>query len=498
MRLTDLLHNSHTDITCIGNPEAVKINSIVNDSRQAKPGSLFAAVPGLKVDGAKFAADAHSRGATVVLTERLLPIDFRVQLLTSNVRAALGELLSTFHGRPSQRLLMIGVTGTNGKTTVTHFLESILRAAGYRPGLVGTIYTRFAGQEQRSSHTTPDSPVLQPLLADMAHRGVNACVMELSSHALSLHRLAGCSFDGVGITNITHDHLDFHRSFEAYREAKLSAFSLVKGPGGVAVTNWHDPASCIPRSRQVQAHYSFGFDDRADVYPVAWRQLGLGGTRVAIRIPTGELHCTVQLPGMHNLSNALCAAAIASGLGLNADAVAIGLSNLKAVPGRLQPVQGNHLQGIVDFAHNPDGLRQLLLTCRQLTSGRIILVFGCEGRKDVFKRAPMGRIAADLADVSLLTSDNYFDEDPGSIFRMVIEGYRSVRMDGLDVVPERDTAIEAAVAAASPGDLIVVAGRGPERLLVLGNERHDFDDAEYLAECIAAREGKESGLLTTS
>lgn len=488
MRLIDLLANACSNFTCLGNPEPIEILNITNDSRQATSGTLFAAVPGLKVDGARFAVDACLRGATAILTERPLPVDVPVQLVTDNVRAALGELLSVFHGRPSNRLLMIGVTGTNGKTTVTHFLESILRVAGYQPGLIGTIYTRFVGRQQKSSYTTPDSPVLQPLLADMRRQGVDACVMELSSHALSLHRLAGCQFDGIAITNITHDHLDFHRSFEAYRDAKLSALRLVKPDHGISITNWHDVASRSAPPVQHGRRYSFGFSRQADVYPVTWKQLGTMGTAARIHVPSGDIECAIRLPGVHNLANALCAAALAAGLGLNLSAISAGLSSLQAIPGRLQPVNGRVLCGIVDFAHNPDGLNQLLSTCRSLTSGRIALVFGCEGRKDMLKRGPMGRIAAQMADRTLLTSDNWYDEEPGAIFSMVAAGYNSIRKDGLSIIPERDTAIEAAVTGSSPGDLIVIAGRGPERLLVLGEERHDFDDAEYLASCIAARE----------
>jgi UDP-N-acetylmuramoyl-L-alanyl-D-glutamate--2,6-diaminopimelate ligase len=386
-------------------------------------------------------------------------------------------------------MLLLGVTGTNGKTTTTHFLESILLAAGYETGLIGTIYTRFRGVQNPNRLTSPDSPELQKTLRSMSDSGVEACVMELSSHALSLKRLEGSAFNGVGITNITHDHLDFHRTFEAYREAKLSITGLLRDEAGprFVVANYEEPWFPEVKARVSSPVITFGLTTGPDVFPLCIRGKAWGSL-CQFRTPVGDLVAEVRLPGLHNVSNALTAVAFAVALGIHPAAIASGIEALDTVPGRFQPVGKGRFRGIVDFAHNPDGLAKFLATARSITRGKIILVFGCQGQRDVTKRPIMGSIAAKLADETILTIDDLYNEEPGDIAGMIMEGYLAVRREGLSVIWRRDQAIEEAVSRLQEDGLVLVAGRGPERRLVIGTEVYDFDDADYLADCLELKE----------
>lgn len=487
MLLSSLLDHVSQNITVSGDT-SVEILGIVNDSRQVRPGFIFAAISGVKCDGAIFAQEAIKRGAVALLSERRLPFDARAQITVVDVREALGELVSAFYNHPSRSMRMIGVTGTNGKTTVTYYLESIFEEAGFSTGLIGTIDTRYGGVSKLSTHTSPDSPELQCTLNDMKEAGVDTCVMELSSHALTLKRPAGSWFDGVGVTNITHDHLDFHKTWEAYRDSKLQAFELLRNkPDSFVVANMHDRS--FP---DVQAHWtkrllSFGFESPAEIRLLSSRQHKTGN-KLYIATPGGDLTVTTQMPGVHNIANALTAVGLAYAAGVDLEPIAKGLAKLKSVPGRFQYVRGDQFSGVVDFAHNPDGLLQLLTTARSLTKGKTILVFGCQGEKDVYKRSIMGEIAARWADEVILTTDDWFNEDPRAIFGMVMAGFRRLRGDGPDVIWRRDDAIFEAVSRAKPEDLVIVAGRGPERKLVMGQLTYDFDDAQFLKFCINERE----------
>ena len=491
MRLTDLIQAISTPFVAHGSTEGILISAICNDSRKAIHGALFAAIPGLRCDGLLYAQAAHERGAVVLLTPRLVDIPYVVQIVAGDVRQALGEIASAFSGNPGSQMLMYGVTGTNGKTTTTHFLESILASAGLKTGLIGTIYVKYNGSRQSSNLTSPDSPQLQGILRNMVEHGVEATVLELSSHALALKRLSGCGFNGVGITNLTHDHLDFHRSFAAYREAKLSVTDLLHRAGypRFVVANIEDSTYPDIVSRSCCPVISFGFDARAEVSPVRIETTEWG-TRCCFSTPLGLMQTDVKLPGMHNVANAMAAVAFGCASGIDRDAIAWGVQALDAVPGRFQPVRGQFLRGLVDFAHNPDGLYSLLSAARQVTRGKLILVFGCQGRRDPLKRPIMGSIAAQMAEETILTTDDLYDEAPEEIAVPIVHGYHSVRSDGLTIHWRRDQAIAEAVARASSNDLVIVAGRGPETRLVFGEEISHFDDALYLEHCIKMRENR--------
>lgn len=487
MQISALLNDLRQPFEVLG-PVGLSITSITNDSREVQQGSMFAAVPGSKVDGCLYALDAYQRGAVAILANRVLPVPYLVQIIVSDVRQALGELLSAYHGHPSRNLKLLGVTGTNGKTTVTYMVESILNAAGMKTGLIGTVLTRYANVSRRSTHTSPDSPLLQRTLAEMRKAGVEAGVMELSSHALALKRPAGTALDGFAITNITHDHLDFHNTFDEYRNSKLSGLNLLADkPAPFVVANLEDKSFSEVASRWKGLTYPFALRKRAAIclLDAVWQG---GANHVTIQTPFGQFTATVNLPGDYNMANALAATGMALGLGVPLKYIAQGISSLKYVPGRFQKVHGEVYTGVVDFAHNPDGLMQLLKTARSITPGRVILVFGCQGRKDMQKRPIMGEIAAKFADEAILTTDDWYDENPMEIFDMIKQGYLSTRGDGLTIIWRRDDAIHEAVQRATPEDLVVVAGRGPERALVLGETTYDFDDAEFLQYCIHEKE----------
>ena len=487
MLLASLLDHVSQKLTVTGDTK-IEVLGVVNDSQHVKPGFVFVAIPGVKQDGTTFAKEAVERGAVALLAAKLLPFDVNAQVVAADVREALGEMVSAFYSHPSRSMRMIGVTGTNGKTTVTYLLESILKEAGFSTGLIGTIETRYAGTSRLSTHTSPDSPELQSTLNDMREAGVSACVMELSSHALTLKRPAGCWLDGVGVTNITHDHLDFHKTWESYRDSKLQAFELLRDkPNSFVVANMHDPSFPQVRARWTDRLFAFGFSSPAEIRLLDSRQQEVGN-ELHIATPGGELTVTTQLPGVHNIANALTAVGLAFATGVGLEQIGKGLAKLKSVPGRFQYVRGKRFSGVVDFAHNPDGLLQLLTTARTLTKGKTILVFGCQGERDVYKRPVMGEIAARWADEVILTTDDWFNEDPRAIFSMVIAGFRRLRGDGPDVIWRRDDAIFEAVSRAQPEDLIIVAGRGPERKLVMGQLIYDFDDVQFLKFCIDERE----------
>ncbi|MDP3486362.1 MAG: UDP-N-acetylmuramoyl-L-alanyl-D-glutamate--2,6-diaminopimelate ligase, partial [Bacillota bacterium] len=366
MLLSSLLDHVSQSVIIAGDTN-IEVLGVVNDSRNVRPGFVFVAIPGVKQNGATFAKEAVERGAVALLAEKLLPFDVGAHVVATDVREALGEMVSAFYSHPSRSMHMIGVTGTNGKTTVTYFLESILNEAGFSTGLIGTIETRYGGISRPSTHTSPDSPELQCTLKDMREAGVSRCVMELSSHALTLKRPAGCWLDGVGITNITHDHLDFHETWEAYRDSKLQAFELLRHkPNSFVVANMHDQSFAHVQDRWKERLFAFGFAAPAEIRLTSSKALDVGN-ELHIMTPGGKLTATTQLPGAHNIANALTAVGLAYAAGVGLEPIKLGLEKLERVPGRFQYVRGKRFLGVVDFAHNPDGLLQLLMTARTLT-----------------------------------------------------------------------------------------------------------------------------------
>ena len=447
------------------------------DSRRVTPDSLFFCVPGASVDGHAFAAAALRAGAAALVVERWLEIE-APQVLVPSARAALGPMSAVLYGDPSAELLIVGVTGTNGKTTIVHLLESILRRAGHRTGAIGTIGARIDGTPVALERTTPEAPDLLALLRRMRDAGVTAVAMEVSSHALAQRRVDGTRFDVAAFTNLSQDHLDFHPSMEAYFEAKASLFR----PQHVehAVLNVDDPWGrrllevAVPRT-------TYGLAEGADVRATDVRAEVSGSTFVV----DGRRY-TTALRGSFNVSNALAAVACASVLGVADDAIERGIAAVTDVPGRMEPIgSGSGPLVMVDYAHTPDSIRSVLAAARPLTAGRVIVVFGCGGDRDRAKRSPMGRAATQGADLTVVTSDNPRSEDPLAIIAEVERG--AVQGGGRYVVePDRRAAIRLALSEAAEDDVVVIAGKGHETVQELGAVRIPFDDRQVAREELEA------------
>jgi UDP-N-acetylmuramoyl-L-alanyl-D-glutamate--2,6-diaminopimelate ligase len=464
------------------------VTGVTLDSRVVAPGDLYVALPGTKVHGAAFCADAVAAGAVAVLTDP----DGRARAAQTGVpvfvladpRGKLGEVSCWVYGNPSSRLLLIGVTGTSGKTTSTYLLESGLRAAGHQTGLIGGVETRIGRDRLPSSLTTPEAPDLQALFAVMAERGVTAAAMEVSSHSLALGRVGGTSFDVAVFTNLSQDHLDFHPDLEDYFRAKASLFL----PPVLGVINIDDKygrrlasSALVPITT-----FSAAGRDEADWRAVDVRS-GADGSTFRVIGPGGvEADVSVGLAGVFNVANALGAvvALVEAGVGLE-DAVA-GIAACPGVPGRLErvPAPGLDITAFVDYSHKPGAVEAVLRSLRPVTRGSLIIVLGCGGDRDRAKRPMMGAAAASLADVAILTSDNPRSEDPVAILAAMLDGVLSVPQDDrarVIVEPDRAAAIAQAVGLAAPGDVIVVAGKGHETGQYVAGAVLPFDDREVTA-----------------
>jgi UDP-N-acetylmuramoyl-L-alanyl-D-glutamate--2,6-diaminopimelate ligase len=459
------------------------VSGVTLDSRAVAPGDLYVALPGSRVHGAAFCADAVAAGAAAILTDpdgksRAAATGVPVFVL-ADPRGKLGEIACWVYGNPSSRMTLIGVTGTSGKTTSTYLLESGLRQAGHRTGLIGGVETRVAGEQLPASLTTPEAPDLQALFAVMAERGVTAAAMEVSSHSLALGRVAGTSFDVAVFTNLSQDHLDFHTDMEDYFRAKASLFM----PPLIGVVNIDDKYGRRLASAAVVPVTTFSAAGRPEA---DWRaadvRSGADGSTFRVIGPGGvEADVSVGLAGAFNVANALGAvvALVEAGIGLE-DAVA-GIASCPGVPGRLErvPAPGLDLTAFVDYSHKPGAVEAVLRSLRPVTRGKLIIVLGCGGDRDRAKRPMMGAAAASLADVAILTSDNPRSEDPLVILAAMLDGVLSVPPDDrgrVIVEPDRGAAIWQAVSLASPGDVIVVAGKGHETGQYIADTVLPFDD----------------------
>lgn len=437
---------------------SVAIVDLTHDSRQVAPGWAYACVVGQHADGHDFAAAAVEAGATLLLVQRPLDLDV-AQLVVTDVRKAMGHAAAAVHGHPANSLRLVGVTGTNGKTTTTHLLAAILRAAGMTERTLGTL---------SGPRTTPEAPDLQRQLAEYVREGVDAVVMEVSSHAMVYHRVAGTRFDVVAFTNLGRDHLDLHESVEAYFRAKASLFDASLSQTGV--TNLDDPYGQLLLDAATIEMIGFSAADATDV------TIGVGHHEFTWR----DQRVSVPIGGGFNVMNSLTALTIASALGIEPAVAATGLAGVAAVPGRFETVsdpERDAVNVVVDYAHTPDGLEQLLISARALApGGRVIAVFGAAGDRDVEKRAPMGAIGARLADVPIVTSDNPRREDPASIVEAVAAGADPSDRSKVRVEVDRRAAIAAAIETANPGDIVVIAGKGHETTQTIAGESRPFDD----------------------
>ena len=460
-----------------GDP-ALPVSDLAYHSGDVVPGALFFCVPGARTDGHRFAPDAVARGAAAVVVERWLDVA-AVQVRVPSVRRAMGPVSAAFFGRPSSRLTLVGVTGTNGKTTTTYLLESIFRAAGRRPGVIGTTGVRIDGRSVPFDRTTPEAPDLQRVLFRMAVEGVAATAMEVSSHGLDQHRVDGARFACAVFTNLTQDHLDYHGTMDAYFRAKARLFTSELAERG-AVNADSPEGRRLARLAEVPV-VTFGLDRGADLVAE-----DVTVTPHGVAFAVGGLAVRSPLRGAFNVSNCLGAVAAARQAGIEDGPIAEGIASLRGVPGRMEPVEaGQPFPVLVDYAHTPDSLENVLAAARRLARRRVIVVFGCGGDRDRGKRPLMGAAATRLADLAVLTSDNPPSEDPRSIIAEIEPGAREGR-GRYAVEPDRRSAIRLALAEGGPGDVVVIAGKGHETGQQLADRTIPFDDRIVAAEELAA------------
>jgi UDP-N-acetylmuramoyl-L-alanyl-D-glutamate--2,6-diaminopimelate ligase len=489
VRLSDLL--AEVPHRLIAGDDSARVRDVVHDSRQARPGSLFVAVPGLKEDGAAYAADAIARGARAVVAERdgfAVPEGVALALVP-DARRALADLAAARWRHPTRAMGLVGVTGTDGKTTTATLVEQVLAAAGEPVGLLTTVEQRVCGRRlpNATSHTTPAAPEVQRALAKMARAGAAWAVLEVSSHALALDRVACCAFDVAVMTNVTPEHLDFHGSFDEYVSAKARLFGMLgetpeKGFRRFGVVNADDPSSGRFRAACPREVLSYGIDAAADVRATRLR-LRPDGSSFVVESPLGRHELDTRFVGRFNVSNWLAAIAVAVGRGLPWAAVEQAALVAEPPAGRLEPVEMGQPFGVwVDFAHTPQALRAVLRTARLVAAGRVIVVFGAAGERYPENRPEMGAVATELADEVIVTTDDPYSEDPADLAAAVVAGAPGAR-----VVLDRRGAIAEAFAIAEPGDLVVVAGRGHEKLQTIGSEKVPFEDVKVARELLRGR-----------
>jgi UDP-N-acetylmuramoyl-L-alanyl-D-glutamate--2,6-diaminopimelate ligase len=470
---------------------SVDIHELAYDSRAVAPGSLFVALRGERTDGHRYCDSALRAGAAALLVEEL-PSDVSPQVpvaLVPDTRAALADVAARLYGSPALGMTLVAVTGTNGKSSTVRLIESILAAAGRRVGSSSTIATRFAGREEPARMTTPESADLQRTLARMRAAGVDTAVLEVSSHALEQDRVRPLRFDVAVFTHLSQDHLDFHGDMESYARAKARLFSS-EYLAGSAVLNARDPRSAAYAALAREAGrpvvtFGRGASSGADVRTIA-EEVGLGGSRLVVAAGAERTAIALPLPGDFQVENALAAAAAAHALGVPWPAIARGIEACPAVPGRLERVPDEDVVVLVDYAHTPDALDRVLGRVRPLVRGRLITVFGCGGDRDPSKRAPMARAACRHSDYVVATSDNPRSEDPDAILRQVARGLEGTYA----VIADRRAAIEHAIAAALPGDAVVIAGKGHETYQLVGERRLAFDDREEARTALARRRAR--------
>ena len=489
----DTLRAITTDVSSLAAlPPATPVTAVAYDSRRVVAGAVFVALRGLKADGAGFVPQARARGASLIVAETARPENEQAPwLVVSDARLALALLADAFYAHPSRRMRVVGVTGTNGKTTTAYLLAAMLDAADLKAGLLGTVTYRLGGEEREASRTTPEAPDVQQLLDEMIRQGCGAAVMEVSSHALALKRVDGMRFAAGIFTNLTRDHLDFHEDMENYFLAKRRLFEMLPADAPGAI-NLDDPrgSSLVDVCRKP---ITFAIARDADVTPGPL-EFTLSGLSFEIRTPRGPIAVESRLVGRPNVYNVLAAAATAVAMDLPLEAIAAGVRTLPGVPGRFEVVSapGDEVTVVVDYAHTDDALRNLLETARPLAPRGLITVFGCGGDRDRTKRPLMGVVAARLSDVVLITSDNPRSEDPQRIIDEIkrgvpAAGQSSGRQAEIKTVVDRREAIEQAVDLARPGDVVLIAGKGHEKYQQIGDRVLPFDDGAVAQAALARR-----------
>jgi UDP-N-acetylmuramoyl-L-alanyl-D-glutamate--2,6-diaminopimelate ligase len=477
---------------------AATVTGIAYDSRQVGPGNVFVALKGQHADGSAFARQAIERGAIAIVSQDAPPENVPVAwTVVHDARRALALLPAEFFGNPSTSMQVVGITGTNGKTTTAYLVASIFDAARIRCGVLGTVGYRIGAETREAIHTTPEAPDVQSLLREMLDRGCGACAMEVSSHALSLHRVDGMTFAAGVFTNLTRDHLDFHADMEAYFQAKRRLFEMLPRDAP-SLINLDDPraSSLIELAGRP---VTYAVNRQADITPGPL-SFSLQGLTFDVRTPRGTLHIKSSLVGRPNVYNILAAVSTATALGISFDAIERGISSLEGVPGRFQVVSStkDDVTVVVDYAHTDDALRNLLETARPLTAARLITVFGCGGDRDRTKRPLMGAVAGRLSDLIVITSDNPRSEDPLKIIEEIQRGITvDTRRDTAQrmlTYPDRREAIGKAIELARPGDVVLIAGKGHEKYQIVGGDVRPFDDVAVARDALG-RKRSNSGVV---
>jgi UDP-N-acetylmuramoyl-L-alanyl-D-glutamate--2,6-diaminopimelate ligase len=494
MKLSAIIQGSGARGDLAGDPD---VTGVTGDSREVAPGAVFFALPGAARDGHDYVAEAARRGAVAVVAERSVPAAPAALLLAPSSRHAMAVAAANFHGRPGDALLVGGVTGTNGKTTVAWLVEACARAAGVPAAMLGTVVHRWPGTERRATHTTPESTAVQAMLAEARSAGARLAVLETSSHALAQERVSGMRFRAAAFTNLTRDHLDYHGDLERYFAAKRRLFLEHLAPEGTAVVNVRDPwgarlADQLGPGRRLWRYGGRTGDELRAEEVVA----GLSGIAATVHTPAGTVSFRSPLVGAFNLENLLCATGLALALDLPPAAVSRGLTESTGAPGRLERVAARGISAFVDYAHTDDALTRVLETLRALGPRRIVCVFGCGGDRDHGKRPLMGEAAARGADLVIVTSDNPRSEDPASIIGEIVPGLERAGQQrlsasqlcldgrGFAVEPDRRSAIRLAVAAAREGDAVLVAGKGHESTQTIGREQLPFSDVDEVRQAL--------------
>lgn len=484
MKWNDLLESVTTlEVSGSDNPE---IEGITYDSRQVKPGWLFVAVSGEQADGVDYIPEAISKGAVAVVSENRLELGAGVvHIQVPRARRALAEIANAYFGDLSRRMKVVGITGTNGKTTTAYMIRNILHDGGFLPGLLGTVAYEVGAYVLPASRTTPEAPDIHSMFQQMHGHGCDSAVMEVSSHALALDRVHGIDFSVSVFTNLTQDHLDYHQNMEAYFEAKARLFrNMEKGPGCSAVINLDDAWGAKLASEQGMAAdvVTYGFDERAQVC-ASGAAVDVRGTRFKVSTPWGKGKVHLQLLGRFNIHNALAAIAAGGLCQIDLKRMIRTLENIEAIPGRLECVVNRMGRRVfVDYAHTDDALKNVLSTLREICKGRLILVFGCGGDRDRGKRLKMGQIACEMADYSIITSDNPRTEVPGSIADDIIQGFDDP--DRFEVMLDRRKAIAQGIRGMGRKDILLVAGKGHETYQELDGTIIPFSDKDIIKEMV--------------
>ncbi|WP_139904236.1 UDP-N-acetylmuramoyl-L-alanyl-D-glutamate--2,6-diaminopimelate ligase [Clostridium thermarum] len=471
------------DFEIIQGSDEVEINSIQYNSKKVTKGDLFFCIKGFATDGHNYAAAAQENGAAAVICEEDIKVYDNVTVIkVKDSRKAMALASANYYGRPADKLKLIGVTGTNGKTTSTFMLKTILEEAGHKVGLIGTILNYVAGEKLHAERTTPESLELQQLFAYMVEKGVEYCIMEVSSHSLELDRVYGVPFKYGVFTNLTQDHLDFHKTFENYYNAKLKLFKICS----TSVINIDDTYGEKVYRDASNNKLTYGIEKAAD-FRAEYIAMHSRGAKYTLINKQDKHEISIFIPGRYNIYNSLCAAAVCLTEGIDPESVKRGLEKVQ-VPGRCELTAREYNLGfdiILDYAHSPDGLDNILRTVREFTKGRLISVYGCGGNRDKTKRPIMGEIGARLSDIAIITSDNPRDEEPMDIIKDILAG---ITTDNYMVVENRKEAIRLAIDIAREGDVIVIAGKGHEDYQIFKNKTIiHFDEREVVREILENR-----------